>query len=185
MAAFPNQYIATAVGGNGGQLDKTAAGDNDPSTYLAKTVDDMAQALYPTRFIVQRNAVSATTPMKDDSDDTTWTLLAERTDNGYLTAGQALWNCWNDTTYRMNGGDNACNHDDPLCLPPCDPGSSCYSDPEAILDRSTDHLLTYAPSYYEIYQPDAANLTDSVTRIHDLLSPTPTPSPRPGPRLPW
>src|SRR5262249_25713579 len=68
MAAFPNQYITTAVGGNGSELDACAAGaGGDPGTYLARTVDNMAWAVYGNRYIVQRNNVSAIIPTKDEA----------------------------------------------------------------------------------------------------------------------
>ncbi len=86
MAAFPNQYITGAVSGNGPDLDADfVPEDEDPGTYLAQTVDNMAQDLYGERYIVQRNNVSAVIPLKQDEDTskTAWILLAEAADRGF------------------------------------------------------------------------------------------------------
>jgi len=180
MAAFPNQYISIAVGGDAGLLDLAAAnlaGDDDPNTFLARTVGSMIQAAYPGRYITQQNSVSAVSPVEADSDGTTWTILAQAAEAGYLTAGQALGVCYNNEGYRMNRGDN-CNHDDDTCVFPCD--GLCALDYGQILEKSADRLYTYSggpfpyvPCYYEIYQPDAAGLPDIVTIIHGLFNPSP------------
>jgi hypothetical protein len=173
MAAFPNQYITGAVSGNGPDLDADFVPEGeDPGTYLAKSVDNMAQDLYHERYIVQRNNVSAIIPLKQDDDGSTaWTLLAEAADRGFPTAGQALGTCYNNDFYRMNGGDgNNCDHDNLSCdfpHPPCE--LDCALDYGQILQRSFDHLATYSPSYYEIYPPDAGNLKPVVSCIHNLL----------------
>ena len=169
MAAFPNQYITTAVGGNGPDLD-AATGDPDPGTYLARTVDTMASTTYPTRYIVQRNNVTAIIPTKDVATDA-WVILADAADAGMPTAGQALSNCYNDSTYQMNGGNsNNCNHEDPNCAPwspPCvDPCAISY---QQELDFSGDHIFTYNASYYEVYYLDAGNL--SLAHLHCVFNP--------------
>ena len=45
----------------------------------------------------------------------------------------------------------------------------CTLEDWQILQRSADHLVTYLPYYYEIYPPDAGNLPDTVTAIHNTL----------------
>src|SRR5262249_17913925 len=79
MAAFPNQYISTSVGGNGPDLDVNCASGEDAGTCLASTVDLKAKALYRDRYIVQRNNVTAIIPFADDPnvDTTAWVLLNE------------------------------------------------------------------------------------------------------------
>jgi hypothetical protein len=172
MAAFPNSYLTNSVNGNGGDLDHDCP---DPGTCLAETVDEMAQASYPGRLIVQRNNVSAIIPTRDEEDGSdAWVLLIEAANGGMPVAGQALGACWSNQTsdYRMNGGNN-CDHDNPDCLP--DGDNQCTGDCAlsygAILQRSADRIATYSASYYEIYPPDASNLKDILTYIHDLLDP--------------
>ena len=168
MAAFPNQYISVAVGGNGPTLDDPP-GEQDAKTYLARTVDELAQTRYPGRYIVQRNNVSTAIPPKGEATEV-WVLLAKAADSGNFTAGQALTICWGNVNYKMNSGDN-CDHD-ANCRPVdgmCEGDCALYYD--QILQRSADHLLTYSPSYYEIYPVDARNLPTIVTYIHNLLNP--------------
>jgi hypothetical protein len=179
MAAFPNQYIATAVNGNGPDLDSAYCSVYDAGICLAETVNGMAQSTYPGRYIVQRNNVSAIIPVKDDASDA-WVVLVDAAANGMPVAGQALGVCWSNQTssYRMNGGNN-CDHDNPDCVP--GPNGLCtgncalsYGD---ILQRSADHIATYGVTYYEIYPPDASNLQDNVAYIHCLLDPSEVCSP--------
>jgi hypothetical protein len=173
MAAFPNQVIAGAVGGNGPLLD--ASYGPNPGTILAHTVDFLAQMAYQNRYVVQRNNISAIIPLAQDADESTaWILLAEAAAAGIPTAGQALGVCWNNEDYRMNGGDgDNCNHDDPNCsssVPPCD--GECLLTFDMELQNSANHLITYLPYYYEIYPPDAGNngnMPDTVTNIHNML----------------
>jgi hypothetical protein len=166
MAAFPNQYVATAVGGNGADLDASYGGD--PGTVLAETVNAMVQAVpaYVGRYIVQRNNVTAIIPTKDDATDA-WTILADAANAHMPTAGQALGVAADNEAYRMNNKTN-CDWDRSECEPDeskvCDP--ECALSYEEILDRSADRLYTYSPSYYEIYPTDASKLQDSVCYIH-------------------
>jgi hypothetical protein len=183
MAAFPNQYIATAVGGNGPKLDAAAAGQNgdpDPGTYLARTVNNMASTVYGNRYIVQRNNVTAIIPTKDLATNA-WVILADAANAGRPTAGQALSNCVNDDTYQMNGGNgDKCNHEDPDCAPwnpPCiDP---CVIGYQQELDYSGVHIATYNASYYEVYYLDAGKLC--LASLHALLNPGVSCDPCPPP----
>lgn len=67
--------------------------------------------LYPGRYIVQRNNVTAIIPFSTDSDvdDTAWVLLNEAVTATIPTAGQALGTCYNNDYYRMNGQTNCDN----------------------------------------------------------------------------
>jgi len=172
MAAFPNQYIASAVSGNGPDLDApyVPVGE-DPGTYLPKTVDNMASTLYGNRYIVQRNNVSATTPYEADADDSTaWSLLADADAALRPTAGQALGVCWNNEDYRMNGSTN-CDWENSDCEAAPDEvcGDPCALDYATVLSRSAERLYTYHVNYYELYPPDF-HLYDQVASIHDTLT---------------
>ena len=179
MAAFPNQYIATAENSDGPDLDSGYC--SDPGICLAETVNEMAQSTYPGRYIVQRNNVTAIIPTIDEATDA-WLILKDAADAGMPTAGQALSNCQGDKTYQMNGGNN-CNLADPNCAPtptptptptPC--SGSCVITPQQELDQSGDHLATYKASYYEVYYLDAAQL--SLNHLHnEFMGPGCTPTP--------
>ncbi len=168
MAAFPNSYVTTSVNGNGSDLD---SGCPNPGTCLVETVNAMAQATYPGRLIVQRNNVGATIPRREEEDGSdAWILLIEAADAGMPVAGQALGVCWSNqmSEYRMNSCTN-CDLENPDCVPDGDDRCSgdCALSYGDILQRSADRILTYSPSYYEIYPPDASNLKDVVGNIHD------------------
>ena len=169
MAAFPNQYITTAENSNGPDLDSGCIG-YDTGICLAETVNQMAWGLYGNRYIVQRNNVTAIIPTRDVATDA-WVILADAADALRPTAGQALSNCFNDTTYQMNGGDN-CNHEDLDCAPwtpPCtDP---CIISYQQELDFSGEHLATYNASYYEVYYLDAGAANLCLANLHALLNP--------------
>jgi hypothetical protein len=176
MAAFPNQYIATAVNSNGPDLDNPCiAPGYDPGICLPEIVNAMAQSTYPGRYIVQRNNVSAIIPLAGEASDA-WVVLVDAVANGMPVAGQALSNCFNDTSFQMNGG-NDCNHEDPNCTPPCT--GDCVINYQQELDFSGDHLATYCANYYEVYYLDAAKL--ALGNLHGLFTnvgcPVPTPTP--------
>ena len=80
-------------------------------------------------------------------------------DNRPNVAGQMLSWCFNDSTYRMNGGV---------------PG-----DPATVLHKAINTGYSYGMKYEEIYQTDVMNLPAEITYAHTLLvsSPTPTPTP--------
>jgi len=179
MAAFPYQYIATAESSNGPDLDIDCGG-YPTGICLAETVNAMAQAAYPGRYIVQRNNVTAIIPTIDEATGTAWVILADAHKAGMPTAGQALSNCSGDTSYQMNGG-NSCL---PTCTPsptptPCMSPGPCAISYQQELDFSGDHIATYCANYYEVYYLDAANL--SLGNLHGLFTgvgcPTPTPTP--------
>ncbi len=93
MAAFPNQYVALAVAGNGPRLDP------DPH-YVARNAVLNADASWPGRLIVQKHSL-ATFIASAPGTGTPWGLLwNSRPEVG----GQMLYWCHGDTTYRVNGG---------------------------------------------------------------------------------
>jgi len=60
MAAFPNQYVTLAVGGNG---HVGATGNLDPdASYVARNAVLAARAIWPGRLIVQKNSLSTYNP---------------------------------------------------------------------------------------------------------------------------
>jgi hypothetical protein len=173
MGAFPNQYITTSVNGNGPNLDAGYCSGIDPGICLPETVNKMAQTAYPGRYIVQRNNVFTKTPMASEATDA-WRIIVDASADGLPVAGQALGVCWANQTsgYRMNGGNN-CDLENPDCVPDpvtmlCD--GDCALSYGQILQRSADRLVTYGPVYYEIYPPDASNLKDVVSCIHEMLT---------------
>ena len=99
MAAFPNQYVTVAIGGNGhvggtGNLDPTA-------TYVAANVVATERALWPGRLIVQINSLSTINPVAPGPEDSVWNLLWQSQPD---VAAQMVYWCYDDSTYRANGG---------------------------------------------------------------------------------
>jgi len=148
MVAFPNQYVALAVAGDG-SLDP----DSD---YVSRNAVATANASWPGRLIVQKNCLSAVNPPAPGTNSD-FELLWDSRPN---VAGQMLWSCAGDTTYRNNGGVAA--------------------DPGTILQNSVDAGVSYGMNYIEIYQTDVANLPDEISYAHAVLNGT-TPPPSPPP----
>jgi Beta-galactosidase len=156
MAAFPNQYVTLAVGGDehwglGYNLDSTA-------DYVARNAILNAQALWPGRLIVQRNDLSTFIPLFPGTG-TFYQILSDFQPN---VAGEMTWWCYGDTTYKVNNGI------------PLDPGTA--------LTVSVLNGAGYADKYIEIYQIDVNNLPSVISYAHSTLThtnPTPTPSPTP------
>jgi glycosyl hydrolase family 42 (putative beta-galactosidase) len=144
MKAFPNQYVAMAIGsdGNGGgglNLDPDA-------TYVARNVTLTARAAWPGRFLVQINSLSAHNPPAPGPDGSVWNLLWN---NKPDVAGQMVFNCFGEPTYRVNGG--------------------VADAPADVLRRSIDAGISYGMKYIEIYQPDVASLPAEITYAHERL----------------
>lgn len=144
MAAFPNQYVTLAIGGNGhagktGNLDPTA-------TYVAANVVATERALWPSRLIVQINSLSTINPVAPGPDDSVWNLLWQ---NQPDVAAQMVYWCFDDSTYRANGGE---------------PG-----DPATILTDCVDAAISYGLDYIEIYQKDVVNLPSVITYARNKL----------------
>jgi hypothetical protein len=159
MAAFPNQYVTLAVGGNGpvGSLDP------DPS-YVARNAVLASRAIWPGRLIVQKNSLATYNPPAPGAGTLSQLLWDSRPDIG----GQMLDACYGDTTYRNNAG-----------VP---------DDPAVILHKSIDLGVSYGMNYIEIYQTDVLNLPAEISYAHDallgLVPPAMTPPPVMTPKPP-
>jgi Beta-galactosidase len=143
MAAFPNQFVTLAVAGNGTKLDKP---NPDPTYYVASTVIDDERALWPCRLIVQKNDLSTFIPAYPGTD----TIYDIMIDSAPDIAGQMLFQCFGDSTYKVNKGI------------PIDPGLA--------LTLSINNGVAYGEKYIEVYQVDVVNLPDVITYAHDALT---------------
>jgi hypothetical protein len=151
MAAFPNQYVSLAIAGNG---HAGATGNLDPTaTYAAENAIATARASWPGRLIAQINSLSTFNPPAPGPDGSVWKLLWDSQPD---IAVQMLDNCYDDPTFRVNGGV---------------PG-----DRMDILTTCVDAAISYMINYIEIYQTDVILLTGAVTYAHNLIAP-PTPPP--------
>src|SRR6266542_3633234 len=152
MAAFPNQYVTLAVGGNG----HGHGTDLDPTEdYVARNAVLNARASWPGRLFVQKNDLSTcirAAPGTDTLYSMTWYFQP-------LVGGQMLYPAVNDPTYRDN------------CGVPIDPAVA--------LTRSVDAAVSYGEKFIEIYQTDVLNLPTAITYAHNALTETPTPTPSP------
>lgn len=138
MAAFPNQYVTLAVADNGPALDP------DPS-YVARNAVLNARASWPGRLIVQKNSLATYIPAAPGTG-TAWELLWNSRPD---VAGQMVYWCHGDTTYRVNGGV-------PL-------------DPSTALTNSVDKGVAYGMKYIEIYRKDVVNLHAATHYAHTAL----------------
>jgi len=136
MAAFPNQVVVAAINPNG-KLDQTA-------DYASSTVITNERAKWGSRFVVAKNSLSATTPLAPSTG--TWSVLYNARPD---VAGQMLWFCYRDTTYRMNGG--------------------VLADPATVLLNSINAGVSYGMKYIEIYQTDVINLPAVISYAHSKL----------------
>ena len=152
MTAFPDAYVAMAINGNGHINGTNLDPDAD---YLSRNAVLTAHLSWPGRFIVQKNSVSATIPPSPGTGGNFEVLWNSRPN----AAGQMLFWCANESTFRMNGG--------------------VAGDPATILHNAIAAGSSYGMQYLEIYQTDVMNYPDEITYAHDLLvnSPTPTPTP--------
>lgn len=137
MAAFPNQLVTLAVAADGTL-------DADPN-YAARNAILTARTTWPGRLIVQKNSLGTFNPPAPGTGTTFEILWDSRPD----VAGQMLWNCFSDPTYRMNQG-----------VP---------DDPAAILHESVNAGYSYGMDYLEIYQTDVVNLPAEIAYAHNLL----------------
>src|SRR5215831_12258893 len=124
MAAFPNQYVTLAVGGDehwslSNALDPTA-------DYVARNAVLNAQATWPGRLIVQRNDLSTFIPVFPGTG-TFYQMISDFQPN---VAAQMFYFCYGDTLYKVNNGV------------PIDPGVA--------LTESVNNGLGYALKYIEI-----------------------------------
>lgn len=137
MNAFPNQYLTLAVAPDGA-LDA----DRD---YVSRNAVLWARATWPDRLIVQKNSLSAVSPAAPGTNTIFQLLWDSRPD----IAAQMLWNCFSDTTYRMNAG--------------------VAGDRATILHNSINNGNAYGTNYLEIYETDVVNLPAEIAYAHDLL----------------
>jgi hypothetical protein len=152
MMAFPHQYVTLAVAGDGTL-------DPDPN-YAANAAVATARATWPGRLIVQKNNIAAFNPPAPGTDTVFEVIWDSRPD----VAGQMLWSCYNDSTYRMNNG--------------------VADDPATILHKSIGTGAGYQMNYLEIYQIDVLNLPDEIAYAHStLLGTTSLPEPPVGLRI--
>jgi hypothetical protein len=93
VAAFPNQYLSLAVGGNGPRLDP------DPS-YVARTAVLNARASWPGRLVVQKDTLETFIPTAPGTGSLWELIWNSRPDVG----GQMAYWCFGDPTYRVNNG---------------------------------------------------------------------------------
>ena len=153
MTGFPNAFVSLAINGNG----HTSGLNLDPDAdYLARNAILYANLNYPGRLIVQKNGFSTTTTAAPGGDGN-FELLYDAYPNG---ACQMLFWCFNDPTYRMNGGV---------------PG-----DPATILQNTINIALGYRVRFMEIYQLDCVNLPQQITYAHNSLHNQPVPTPTPS-----
>ena len=144
MAAFPNQYVTMAVGTNG----HTGHGPNlDPdANYVARNAVLDAQASWPGRLIVQKDSLATYIPAAPGTASPWELLWNSRPD----VAGQMLWYCYGDTTYRVNRGV-------PI-------------DPSTALVNSVNKGMAYGMKYIEIYRVDVLNLLTATHYAHTQLT---------------
>ena len=92
MAAFPNQLITLATGGNG-HLDPDVS-------YVARNVVEATRASWPGRLIVQKNSLGTFNPPAPGTGTDFRLLWDSRPD----VAGQMLAAVYGDSSFRSNGG---------------------------------------------------------------------------------
>ena len=148
MQAFPNQYVTLAVARDG-----TLDSDED---YVARNAVADANATWPGRLIVQKNCLSATNPPAPGAGSI-FQLLWDSQPN---VAGQMLWCCYGDTTYRNNDGVAA--------------------DPGVVLHNSVNIGVSYGMNFVEIYQTDVVNLPLEISYAHSVLTGAIPPEPPPS-----
>jgi hypothetical protein len=142
MAAFPNQYVTLAVGGNG----EGHGIDLDPTDdYVARNAVENARASWPGRLFVQRNNLTTCIPAPPGTDTPFEMIWDFQPQVGW----QMLFPCTNDPTYRVN------------CGVPIDPADA--------LRKSVNNAVGYGGKFIEIYQTDVINLPGAISYAHQTL----------------
>jgi hypothetical protein len=137
--AWPRQVIYTAVGRIGPPLET----DLDS---VARDVRDAARAKWgSSRLVIGKNSISNKMPFAPPPLDSVWQILFESTP---AIAGQNLWFCYQDPTYRMNGGTSGGLTD------------------HQILVASVDKFVSYNGKWLEIYEKDVVNLPRAISYAH-------------------
>jgi hypothetical protein len=139
MEAWPNQFVTLAVAANGPTLDP------NPS-YVASNAVLSARAVWSGRLIVQKNSLGTFIPSAPGTG-TPWELLWNSRPD---VAGQMVYWCYGDTTYRVNNG-----------IP---------TDPSTALIDSVDKGAAYEMKYIEIYRTDIVHLPDVTHYAHVTLT---------------
>ncbi|HYZ73028.1 MAG TPA: beta-galactosidase [Chthoniobacterales bacterium] len=140
IESFPNQYVLLSVGPNG-KLDRNPE-------YLSRQVVQYGRTRYPGRMIVERNSLSAVSPLPVPGRMKHFQVLW---DNRPDIAGQMLWFTYGDPTCRNNGRQKPC-------------------DPEATLKKSVDIGVAYGMRFIEIYQRDVTSLPAVIRYAHEALT---------------
>jgi Beta-galactosidase len=138
MQSFPRQCVTLAAGRNGTL-------DPDPD-YVVRHAVEYARSRYPGRFIVQKNSLSAVSPLPGQGD-----FFQILWDSRPDIAGQMLWSSYDDPNCRNNGGRHPC-------------------DPEVTLRQAIDIGLRYGMKYIEVYQRDVINLPEVIRYAHNSLT---------------
>ncbi|MEO8044573.1 MAG: hypothetical protein ABI674_06670 [Spartobacteria bacterium] len=157
MTAFPNQYVALAIGGNGHSDDPSRNLDASATEVAAATIS-LTRSKWPGRLIVQINSLSTFNPLPPGQADSAW---------------NTLWNSRPDVGAQMldNVFSNGCR---------VDPGCANET-PEQILIKAIDAGVGYGVNYVEIYELDVRMVTGAITYAREKLAPSPTPTPTPMP----
>ena len=144
MAAFPNQYVALAIGGNG---HTGATGNLDPTAdYVAENAIATASDSWPGRLIPQINSLSTFNPPSPGPEGSIWNLLWNSRPD---VAAQMVYWCFDDPTYRVNGGERG--------------------KPSNVLTECVDAAVSYELNYIEIYQKDVINLPTVISYAKSKL----------------
>jgi len=144
MTAFPNQYVALAIGNNG---HVGATGNLDPTAdYVARTTCEWAWDAWPGRLVTQINSLSTVIPEAPGDEFSAWAVLWDMLPQ---VGAQMLFHCVNDPDYQMNGGV-------PLA-------------PSLALTKAINLGLAYRLRYMEIYQIDVVNLPGVITYAQENL----------------
>jgi hypothetical protein len=139
MAAYPNQYVTLAIGGNG-HVGPNGSNLDPTATYAAENAIATAHTSWPGRLIVQINSLATVNPPAPGTDGSAWQVLWNNQPN---VAAQMVWFCYDDSTYRCNGWV---------------PG-----DPVTVLTQCANIAFSYGLNYIEVYQRDVVNLPAVIT----------------------
>lgn len=147
MAAFPNQNVAMAIGGDGNL--------NPTPTYLAENAIANARTTWPGRFIAQINSLSTFNPVAPGPDGSVWNLLWNSRPD---VAAQMLDNVYGDYTYRVNNGV------------PDDFGTILTASVDAGISYEVNYIEIYQTDVINL--PGVITYAHDL-----LVSPTPSPTP--------
>lgn len=159
MTAFPNQYVALAIGGNGHSDEPGRRNLDATATEVAAATISLTRSKWPGRLIVQINSLSAQNPSAPGEPDSAW---------------NTLWNSRPDVGAQMvdNAAMNGCRVDPDFC------GNET---PEQILTKAINAGVSYEVNFIEIYEIDVRTLTPTITYARQQLAPSPTPTSSPAP----